>query len=274
MPLIIEEYDQLKIDKIRHFLEEMTAKQQVRPYEIFVDALKVVPKTAEPKDFDNYEYYVNEHTKKIRILIYYSMTSPRNDQFCFMMKPENPGQTLSGPGSMEGIIEEKLQARDREHELRRLQEDLAGTKQKLEDAEDYIEQLEDQLELANDNKHKLKNLDLVEFGAAMIERTMLKNPVLLDRIGLSGLALPEAGAANGTNGQTQASFEKKGTGEQTEQTVTPPELAQYLPLLEQLDKAFEKEQLTLVMAIIQQFINEPVQLQTVAELLNIETTIK
>jgi hypothetical protein len=55
MPITNEKYDQLKIDKLRHFLMEMAAKGQVRPYEIFVDGLKVVPKTEDPKDFDNYE---------------------------------------------------------------------------------------------------------------------------------------------------------------------------------------------------------------------------
>ena len=69
MPVTNDNYDQLKIDKLKHFLEEMASKGHPRPYEIFVDNLKVIPKTDDPKEFDNHEYYMNEDTEKIRILI-------------------------------------------------------------------------------------------------------------------------------------------------------------------------------------------------------------
>src|SRR5689334_312785 len=124
MPVTNDKYDQLKIDKLKHFLVEMAAKGQVRPYEIFVDGLKVVPKTEDPKDFDNFEYYMNEDTEKIRILIYYSMTSPRNDQYCYFIQQHKTEKPLNGVGDLNGIIQEKLEARDREHEVRRMTEEL------------------------------------------------------------------------------------------------------------------------------------------------------
>ena len=40
MPVSNEKFDQLKIDKLKHFLEDMAAKGNPRPYEIFVDNLK------------------------------------------------------------------------------------------------------------------------------------------------------------------------------------------------------------------------------------------
>ena len=85
MAVTNDQYDQLKIDKLRHFLEDMAMKGHARSYEIFVDSLKVVPKTDDPKQFENYEYYMNENTEKVRILIYTSNLSPRNDQYCFMV---------------------------------------------------------------------------------------------------------------------------------------------------------------------------------------------
>jgi len=72
MPVTNDNYDQLKIDKLKYFLEEMASKGHARPFEIFVDSLKVIPKTDDPKEFDNYEYYMNEDTEKVRILIYNS----------------------------------------------------------------------------------------------------------------------------------------------------------------------------------------------------------
>jgi hypothetical protein len=41
MPVTNDKYDQLKIDKLKHFLQEMAAKGQPRPFEIFVDNLKM-----------------------------------------------------------------------------------------------------------------------------------------------------------------------------------------------------------------------------------------
>src|SRR5262245_2837430 len=139
MPVSNDKYDQLKIDKLKHFLQEMAAKGQARPFEIFVDNLKVVPKTEDPKDFDNYEYYMNEDTEKVRILIYNSASTPRNDQYCFHIENRKTDKPLGGLGEIENIIQEKLSARDREHEMTRLQNELEETKKQLEEAEEYAE---------------------------------------------------------------------------------------------------------------------------------------
>ena len=100
MPITHDNYDQLKIDKLKHYLEDMTAKGHAKPYEIFVDSLKVVPKTEDPKEFDNYEYYMNDDTEKIRIQIYNSNLSPRNDQYCFYVKQHKQDKGLNGLGDI------------------------------------------------------------------------------------------------------------------------------------------------------------------------------
>src|SRR5215831_18803893 len=111
-----EKYDQFKIERLKNFLEDMQAKGQARYYEIFVDNLKVVPKTDEVKEFDNYERYMDENTEKIRIVIYGSGASPRNDQYCYTMLKSNQPRELNGLGEIESIVQEKLAARDREYE--------------------------------------------------------------------------------------------------------------------------------------------------------------
>lgn len=263
MPVTTEKYDQLKIDKLKHFLTEMAAKGQVRPYEIFVDGLKVVPKTEDVKEFENYEYYINEDTEKIRILIYYSLTSPRNDQYCYYIQQTKAGKPLNGLGDLDGIIQEKLEARDREHEVRLMKQELEETKKQLEEAEEYSEELERQLEDARSNKHKLGKLDLVELGSAVLERMATKNAAALEKMGLAGLVVaPPADSASMET--TTASFEK-----QPEEGKSPT--AGYLALLQQLDAVFEEAELETVMQVIRKFAEEPSHLQTVAGLLNIET---
>ncbi len=271
MPVINESYDQLKIDKLKHFLEEMAAKGHARPFEIFVDSLKVVPKTEDPKDFDNYEYYMNENTEKIRILIYNTSLSPRNDQYCFYVQQQKQHQQApNGLGEIDHIIQEKLSARDREHEMARLQTELEETKKQLEESEEYAEELERQLEESKCNKYKLGKLDLVELGGVVLERLAVKNSPALEKIGLGGLLASNGQAENSPSEETQVSFQKK-SGEDSE---LKPECLQYIPWLQQLDAAFDQPQLEIVMQVLGKFSEEPSKLNTVAELLNIPLTPK
>lgn len=265
MPVTNDKYDQLKIDRLKHFLQEMVAKGQPRPFEIFVDNLKVVPRTEDPKDFDNYEYYMNEDTEKIRILIYNSAATPRNDQYCFYVQQVKPEKSLNGLGDLDGMIQEKLTARDREHEMIRLKEELEETKKQLEESEEYAETLEQQLEEARNNKYKLGRLDLVELGGAVLEKLAIKNAGTLEKVGLAGLVVPGNTNETKQEEETNASFQKK-TGEETN---LKPEHLQYIPVLQQLDTAFERPQLEIVMKIISRLSEEPAQLQIVAELLNV-----
>lgn len=264
MPITHDNYDQLKIDKLKHYLEDMTAKGHAKPYEIFVDSLKVVPKSEDPKDFDNYEYYMNDDTEKIRIVIYNSNLSPRNDQYCFYVKQHKQEKGLNGLGDIEGIIQEKLTARDREHEVKRMQEELEETKKKLEEADEYIEELEEKLELASNDKHKLKNIDLVELGSAVLGRLAEKNADVLSGLGLGGIGSKEQKQLEAAQPQGEASFQKK-TSEGVELSE---EDQQYIATLKQLQGRFNEQQMVAVIGILNQLMADPSQVEPVAELLN------
>ena len=266
MPVTNDNYDQLKIDKLKHFLEEMASRGHARPFEIFVDNLKVIPKTEDPKEFDNYEYYMSEDTEKVRILIYNSNLSPRNDQYCFYVQTNKGEKTLNGLGEIETIVQEKLTARDKEYELTHLKKELEETKQQLEEAEDYADQLEQQLEEANSNKYKLGKLDLVELGGVVLENLAVKNSPALQKIGLGGLLGANKEIEESKAEETEASFQKKSDGNDQ----LKPEHLQYIPVLQQLDAAFDTPNLEIVMQVIGKFSEEPSNLKTVAELLNIQ----
>ena len=263
MPVTNDKYDQLKIDKLKHFLEDMASKGQAKPYEIFVDNLKVVPKTEDPKDFDSYEFYMNEDTEKIRILIYNSNLSPRNDQYCFYVQQNKQEKSPNGLGDLDGIIQEKLNARDKEYELNRLKVELEEAKQQLEEAEEYADKLEQQLEDAKSNKYKLGKLDLVDLGTLVLGRLAEKNADLLSKVGLEGLSSNQK-QIPGTD-TTEASFQKK-----TDNQNLSPEQLPYVSVLQQLDQAFDKSSLELVMLVLGRFSEEPETLRSVAELLNIQ----
>ncbi len=265
MPITHDNYDQLKIDKLRHYLEDMNAKGHAKPYEIFVDSLKVVPKSEDPKDFENYEYYMNDDTEKIRIVIYNSNLSPRNDQYCFYVKQHKPDKGLNGLGDIENIIQEKLTARDKEHEVKRMQDELIETKQKLEEADDYIEELEAELEKSKSDKHKLKNIDLVELGSLMLGRLAEKNADVLSGLGLSGIGNKEPKQIEAAPPEGEVKFQKK-----TETVALSEAELQYIATLKQLQSCFDEPQLIAVIGILNQLMADPTQVNPVAELLNIK----
>jgi hypothetical protein len=267
MPVTNDKFDQLKIDKLKHFLEDMAGKGQPKPFEIFVDSLKVVPKTEDPKEFDNFEYYMNEDTEKIRILIYNSNLSPRNDQYCFYVQQHKQEKPLNGLGDIDNIIQEKLSARDREYELAALKQELEETKKQLEESEEYADDLERQLEDARSTKYKLGKLDLVDLGTLVLGKFAEKNADVLSKVGLEGLAgnNPKE-IENSKPEETEASFQKK---PDNAPQITPDQL-QYIPVLQQLDAAFDKPNLEIVMQVLGRFSEEPATLKPVAELLNIQ----
>lgn len=273
MPVTNDTYDQLKIDKLKHFLEAQAAKGQAKPFEIFVDNLKVVSKTEDPQEFDTYEFYMNEDTEKVRILIYNSNLSPRNDQYCFMVQ-KNIGNTksLNGLGEIEGIIQEKLAARDREYEMSRLKEELEATKQELEETEEYAEKLEEEIKNLKENKFKLKNIDVGELASVALEGIVRRNPQFLTKIpgigeGLAGIIEQDNRDKEKLLTQPQApepkvSFEKDTTPEITE------EEKRHLIYLRKLEQTFNPQQAEMFNAVLHAMVEEPSLIPTILDLIN------
>ena len=274
MPVNNENFDQLKIDKLKHFLEDMAGKGQARPYEIFVDALKVVPKTEDPKDFDSYEYYMNEDTEKIRILIYNSNLSPRNDQYSFFVQKNRQDKSMNGLGEIDAIIQEKLSARDKEYEMNRLKEELEETKKQLEEAEEYSESLETQLQDAKTNKYKFGNFNVAELAGITIESIIRRNPQMLAKIpggeAFAGIIeqdnLEVAKRQINPTTEGEVSFQKK---EDAQDGLTENQ-KRHISFFTMLEQQFNEAQLGDMMQIIYKFAEEPAQMKTVKELLNIQ----
>lgn len=274
MPVSNENFDQLKVDRLKHFLEDMAAKGQPKPFEIFVDTLKVIPKTEDPKDFDSYEFYLNEDTEKIRILIYNSAHSPRNDQYCFYMQKGGQQKPLNGLGDIDGIIQERLNARDREHEMNRLKEELEETKKQLDEAEEYAEELEKQLEDTKANKFKLGNINFGELASVALEGIVRRNPQMLAKLpggeALAGIIEQDTAEkekkqlSNSPAPESEVSFKKK-----TNETLTEDQ-KRYIGFLSQLEHAFNQQELEILMKVIQKLSEQPAQLKEVTQLLNIE----
>jgi len=275
MPVTNDNYDQLKIDKLKHFLETQAERGIAKPFEIFVDNLKVVPKTEDPKEFDTYEFYMNEDTEKVRILIYNSNLSPRNDQYCFYVQKTAGSKSLNGLGEIESIVQEKLAARDREHEMNRLREELETTKQELEETEEYAEKLEKEIQSFKENKFKLGNINIGELASVAMEGMIRRNPQFLTKLpggeALAGIIVQDNQEMEKrllqpkTDQTTEATFQKK---EAPEQSFSEVEVRQ-LHFLQQLQSSFDHKQIETFNIILGRLSAEPSKLEEVASLFGI-----
>src|SRR6478736_2825254 len=89
MPIQFDKFDQNKVDSLKNHLKMMAEKEKAKFYEIYVDNLKAVPKTDEPAEFDSFEDYLTADSEQVKIVIYNTSSSPRNDQYVFLLKARN-----------------------------------------------------------------------------------------------------------------------------------------------------------------------------------------
>ncbi len=265
MPTITSIYDPQKIEKIKNFLSGLTLRNQPRPYEIFVDTFKVVPKTDDIEQFDLYEEYMDGDTRTITIKIYHTVGSPKNDQHIFRINSDAmSGQELAGIERMEQIVSEKLDAKDREYEAKRNVELLEEYRKKLEDADEYIDTLEERLDIAQSDRYKLKGFDLVEFGSIVLSRLAEKNADVLHGLGMGGLfrkdmpqEVPQLAPPQGS-----ASFQKK-----KDMAGSDEKQLRHLATLQQLESIFNEQQMVGVIGILNHLMEHPGKIETVTALL-------
>lgn len=276
-----ENYDPVKVERIKRLLETQAGKGLARYFEIYVDSLKVVPRTNDLSEFDTFEEFVTEDTHKIRILLYStSPTSPRNEQYVFNFNQQS--QQTPPPVSsaaLQGIdIDAKITERvalERERwDNDQQKKELADTKLKLSEAEDYIDKLQTELLQYKDKKLHLGDINLGELASVVMEGIIRRNPQMLTKLP-GGEAL--AGMIEQDNKErqqslqkpaqeTEASFRKKSSAEQS--TLTEEE-QKYIRVIKQMEEHFEQEQLEKVMMIIESLAEEPSNIDDVASLLNI-----
>jgi superfamily II RNA helicase len=275
MPLIEERYDQHKVDSLKRYLQREAEKGRKRDYEIIVDGFKVVSRTDDVAEFDDYEEERLDNTRNVTIVIY-DFNANRNIRYSFSLShdnalPQQPTNGLGSLGEVNQLIQQRLDEKDREYELKNLKERLEDTQQQLDEAEEYQETLKKEIEHLKANKYNLNGLNLVEIGSELLKHTISKNaaksPVAAQLAGILGAlntpVLPQA--AQEPEGEvTFSEQEEVAAGELSENQV------RILKSMQQLEQAFNPVQLFIMEQIIAQLMKTPDQLIPIAELLNIK----
>lgn len=279
MAITSETYDQLKIDKLKLYLQTQADRNAARYYEIYVDNLKAVHKTSDIQEFDSYEDYMTEDTDRIRILVYSTNPqSPRNDQYVYRMKKQEEQKTIVQQQGLSGIeiesrMEEKLQTHRERWEHEALVKELEQTKQQLKESEEYAEKLVAELAVYRSKKMHWGNVNLGEFASVVVEGIVRRNPQMVAKLpggeALAGIIEDdnrERATATPTP-ETEVSFKKKSD---------IPELSEeekgYLNFMRGIAESFDDEEIIILTQVITKLEEDTTQLKPVAELLNINVT--
>lgn len=279
MPIQFDNFDQQKVDRLKNHLVAMASKGKAKHYEIFVDALKAVPKTDEPSEFDGYEDYMTPDTEQIKICIYNTSLSPRNDQYVFLLKARNREEAtnlgLSGTPvktfSRNSLTEwrEKQEFKDAQsQELIALKRENAELRRELAESEEYADQLAAAVEAAKENGNKIGGVHWGDVISVALEGLVKRNTHLIAQIpGASGLA----GLIEKDNNKTleigqenkEVSFKKKDTVS-TQPTLTPQE-KEFVSLFHELQKLFSPEEITQIIELLDAMSKDKSMLNDVLE---------
>jgi hypothetical protein len=284
MPIQFDKFDQNKVDSLKNHLKMMAEKEKAKFYEIYVDNLKAVPKTDEPAEFDSFEDYLTADSEQVKIVIYNSSSSPRNDQYVFLLKARNRDEaTTLGLSGLPGKVFTKSSANDwrdsvnkknaEQLEIQSLKKEISELNEEIEEKEEQINQLATLVETAKANNNKLGGVHLGDIMSVALEGLVRRNTHLLSQIpavsGLAGIIEKDNERIGSQLPQvdSHASFKRK------EDTSTPMNSQQkeFLALFDELQKHFADVEMGQVMEILDILSQDKTTLQPVQEFLQTET---
>lgn len=263
MPVTTEKYSQAKIDSIANLLAVNEEQGTSIDYEVFVDTLKVIPRTDSAGRFESYTDFVNADTKSITIILYNGQSN-RNDKYIFRLKEENNG--LQGLG-MDERIHEKLSTERQKWEFEQLETKSQKLQKELKEAGEYIDELEETIVKLRNRKFHLGSINLGELGSVMLEGFIRRNPHLLSKLP-GGEALAGVIEEDNESLDAEAPDSEVEVVSKTSPSVTGQE-REYIDLLARIRKVFSEQDFIQVMHILDALSQNPA---LIMEMLNVLQT--
>ncbi len=278
-------YNDVKLSQFKMWLHDMADKGEGKYLEVYVDDVKVVPRTNRIEALDDHKVYLEETTETIKVFIYNTENSNRYQQFTFVLEKKKPNeipvqiQTQQSQGlsgiELENRINDRVTqslAQERERwQTDLMKRDFDTCKKELADAEEYIEDLEKQLSQFKSKKLHWGDVNLGDVASVIVEGMVKRNPHWVAKLpggdALAGLIAKEA-TENGTAEviESEVVFKKKTPSDEG----MSEEMKAQLGFLKQLESHFSQEQLDKIMLILQSFVEEPKNIETVFDLLEIK----
>lgn len=282
MPIQFDNFDQQKVDRLKNHLTAMAEKGKAKHYEIFVDGLKAVTKTDEPSEFDGYEDYMTADTEQIKIIIYNSSSSPRNDQYVFMVKARSRDEATNiGLNGFEVKSFSKNSLSDWRQtqnlktaegmEIATLKRENLELRKELQESQEYADELAEAIEAAKANGNKIGGVHWGEVFSVALEGLVRRNTHIIAQIpaaaGLAGLIDKDNNRSDTPEENAEVSFKKKETTSNNAPVLTEQE-KEFIRLFRELEKLFNQDEIGQAMQILDALSKDKTQIQPVLELLS------
>ncbi|HOZ86809.1 MAG TPA: hypothetical protein PL029_03575 [Bacteroidia bacterium] len=288
MPVQFDTFSQGKIDGLKTHLETAASKGKAKSYEIWVDGLQVIPRTEEPSEFDNYEEYLTADTNQVKVVIYCTDKTNRNDKFIFQLKAKNPQEAVEM--GIAGLPVKTFNSREIDHwrqkqnlkteqnrEIGNLRDEVEELTGLLDEKQKYIEELEAKVQEAKANGNKIGGIDLGRVLTSGLEDLIRNNTKFIARMpGLAGLAEEIDADTKSRNINTSKIPEAQVEGEATFKKKDSPsdgiiltdQEKELLNFFKQIQRHFSQAEFEQVINILDLLSKDKSELETVLAHLN------
>jgi hypothetical protein len=283
MPTQFDKFDQNKINLLKNHLILSASKHTPKFYEIFVDNLKAVPKTDNPDEFEGFEEYLTPDTSFIKVIIYCTGLSPRNDQYFFSLKAQNQQEAfesgLDGISlkaySQNELVElksAKIQKTAEQEEIKNLKKQITELNTELQTSQEDLDRCQKGLLIAKENGNKIGGVHAGDLLSRAVTSLIKQNAPAIEKItGIEGLAgIIENGNASAAETEqntedAQVSFKRKETN--PDAIVLSQQEKDFLSLCKVLQSHFTEPEMVSVMSILDTLSKNKSQIQPVLELI-------
>lgn len=262
-------YDPALLDNIKRILEIQVSQGKPQSYEIYVDGLRVVPRTTVTEIFESYKTFITPASKKITVTIYRGIKTPACTSHVFKVEPEKAVQqpvqvqssnSLNGP-EVQQYVRELMDKERLANRLVQLEEKLTEKENKLSEAEKYISDLQrgiDLLKEEKDNKQSVifdRLLKIAENPPDWLKLLVLNNnsPQKATQLGETE-----------TKEKTEVTIKRKGAPALTE------DQKDFLKLMNIMQEGLEEEEFTMLMLLNRKLTDEPGLIPSVADLIDVK----
>jgi hypothetical protein len=271
MPLHDLKFDQHKIDSLKRYLQREAEKGRTKDYEIIIDGFRVVSRTDDINEFDDYEQELKGDTRNISILIFDGPGTNRNTRYSFSLQGDTSNRTggsLNGLGEIEQVVADKLAESEREFELQQVKEQLKATKHDLTESEAYAEELEQRIK-DMEAKRYTTSVSYSEVAGLVLKSLFKQNIARIPGgqalAGFLGADQPDELTSTTEPSTAPVSFEK-----QPENTAIDEQTRNRLSLIEQMQERFNEQQMVGVFNILDTLAATPEKIDMVLTQLGLQ----
>lgn len=170
-----EPYNEAALNRLQKMFDVGAEGDSPRFYEVAVDGVKVISRTNNPSEFQQYKRHLDRDAKNLKVTVYHDNSFEGCDEYNYALKEEKQSSSLNGPFDLDSRISEKINAAKKEWDYDQMVKEKAQLETDLKDANEYIETLEKGIEDFKSKKFQLGDVNLGELASVVFEGILRRN---------------------------------------------------------------------------------------------------